>query len=272
MKRISADGHPYYYYKKRRKPGPKKKRGPKPKKVLKKRGRKPHAPYEYEIVAFSGRRYNRCVGKYSTLKEAYEGKAELLKQNESVIFEKKNLNCFRVSAQITELEPEYLILKKNRNNENPVRQLRNEYGKLVDHKTSSPFWIIIDKFPCTIEETFWVWGYDKAEDRKDFKWIYENLVISVLENDQTSTVNIYLYNNKVIFRYDGKDFNFVICKNISDAIRMYNLLSDWCKKNKRVFFTGGINGHSLRGKEIMQLIMDKTGWTQRMVVRASTRH
>jgi len=272
MKRISAEGHEYYYYKRRRKPGPKKKRGPKKKKELKKRGRKPLGSYEYEIVAFSGKRYNHAVGKFRDLKSAFDKKEELIKENEKIIFEKKNLNCFRISEKITDLEPEYIILKKNRNNENPVRQLRNEFGKLVDHRTNSDFWIIIDKFHWSIEETFWVYGYDKKDERKDFKWIYQNLIIGIIENNPIVSVNVYLYNNKVIFRYDDEDFNFVICKNISDAIRMYNLLLEWCKKIKRVFFTGGVTGHSLRGKETFKMIMDKTGWSYRDIQRSSTRH
>ena len=48
----------------------------------------------------------------------------------------------------------------------------------------------------------------------------ENIIENYI-SDIFSILQIFLYNNKMIFKYDNNDF--VICKNVSDAIRLYNL-------------------------------------------------
>ena len=78
--------------------------------------------------------------------------------------------------------------------------LRNEYGKLVTIETNSDTWIVYDRFPHLVEETFWVYGYNPKNDRKDCKWIMEHIIEDYIY-DVYSILQIFLYNNKMIFKY-----------------------------------------------------------------------
>lgn len=270
MKKVHPDGRvTYYYYKKKqgrhKKPGPK----PKKKKELKKRGAE---PYDYKVLQFDFHKQTKYISHCRTLEDAMGVKQILEEKNESVIFPKKYVNNYRKNSEIYELKSEYVILKKNRTDDVPEpTQIRNEYGKFVSNKTTSKKWIVYDKFPCLTEETFWVYGHNPYTGRKEFKWIYDNFVIEPLESF-TDFVIIYLYNNKVIFRYDNREFNFVICKNIPDAIRMYNLIEEWKKKDKRIIMSGSTSGNDDRAKETVEMIKEKTGWTLGKIYETSTRH
>lgn len=72
-------------------------------------------------------------GKFRHIEEVYEKVKELLKDSESVEFPKliRNFNV---------LEPinyEYVILERNDDGTKPNPFFRNEYGKLIEHKTTS---------------------------------------------------------------------------------------------------------------------------------------
>lgn len=271
-KRVRPDGSIWYYYYKRKNGRPKKP-GPKPKPKIKPKIKKVHIPlpWDYCIIRFNNKRQTKKIGKYHTSEDAYRKKEKLEKLNDSIIFPKELINNGRNNKAVYKTVGEYLILKKKNENDIFTPQLRNEYGKLVDHIINLEDWIIVDKFPYVEEETFWAYGYSNKTDRKTFSWIYENFILKIIENTYT-IVNVYLYNNKVIFRYDNKEFNFVICKNVADAIRMYNLIDDKSKKNKQIILTGSNNGNDYRGKETIEMIKEKTGWTYKDIWRRSTRH
>ena len=250
MKKINAEGKEYnYYYKKKvgrhKKPGPKKK--------PKKRGPKNPKKWNFKIIRFDFKKQTKFIGVYHDAEEAAFVKKILLERNAAVVFPKKFISNSAKDWKVFEQKSEYVILERNTEGGEGITQLRNEYGKLVDHKTSTGRWKIYDKFPCVEEETFWAYGYNPKIDRKDFNWIYENFVLAYAK-DKYDFVNVYIYNNKVIFRYDNKEFNFVLCKNTSDAIRMYNLIEERSKKIKQVIMTGGTSGHCDRTTEIIQMI------------------
>ena len=264
-RRVSCTGKVYYCYPKR-KNGRHKKRGPKPKKVKKERV---YPPWDYIIVKTNEYRQSKYVGRFHTIQDAYAKKEELLAQNETVIFPRQTVINFRNHSKSYSARTEYLILKKNEDGVGP-NKLRNDYGTLVDHVVSSDKWIICDKFPCLEEETFWVYGFDNKTDRKTADWIYNNLAINKVE-ENGDIVIVYLYNNKLIFKYDDENFEFVICKNISDAIRLYNFIEEKSKKVKQICMTGATNGRQKRGRETIRMIMQKTGWCLDKVCRRSTR-
>lgn len=267
-KKVREDGTVFYYYYKK-KVGRHKKRGARKKK--KKRGRSWQKPWDFKIILFNFHKQDKYIGQYHDAAEAGAAKKILLAQNETVVFPKKYINNGRKNDHIVENLSEYVILKKVRSEqESPITQIRNEYGKLIDNQTTSENWAVYDKFPCVVEETFWAYGYNPRRDRKTYLWIEENFVIAHTQ-DTYDIVQIYLYNNKVIFRYDSQSFNFVICKNRSDAIRMYNLLEERLKKNKRVIFTGATRGTDDRARYIASLIQEKTGWSMTKIWRSTTR-
>jgi len=267
MRKVSKNGKKYYYYYKK-KIGRHKKRGVKAKK--KKKVRTYDGTWNYKILRFDFRKQSEYIGTYRTIEDAYKKKNELEQKNSEVEFPSHFIVSKKKEDGIAEKNSEYVIMKRIRKeDESNESMLRNEYGKIVKHVSTSKKYYVFDKFPCLTEETFWVYGHNPSSDRKTFKWIYDNFIEKASE-EYFSFVNIYIYNNKVIFRYDGGNFNFVICKNEIDAIRMYNLLQEKYKKDKRLIFTGKVKGHSDRGNEIINMIKEKTGWPLNKIYKMTT--
>lgn len=261
---IREDGSiTYYYYKKKR--GRHKKTGPKKKK--KKPGAKNQETWDYKILQFDSRKQVAYIGKYHNLGEAEVVKERLIQENEMVEFPVKYKNN-KGERGYSEYISEYLILKRNDNNING-HFLRNEYGKLTENTVTDKDWVVYDKFPHVKEETFWVYGYNPKTDRKTFNFIYDNFIDKIIDGTY-NLVQVYIYNNKVIFRYDHDNIEFVICKNVSDAIRMYNLLEEKYKKSKQVFFTGSTSGKDYRASELKRLILEKTGWNLKKLYKKTT--
>ena len=268
--RISKTGRPYYCYRKK-KSGPKVKRGPKPKKKKKTKVAKKSRPsWNFKIAVFEFKKQKKFIGYYHDAVEANYVKSILEEKNRSVVFPKHYVNNSHTSNKLYEFKNEYVILQKNKDElSDGITQLRNEFGKLVDHKTTNKNWMIYDKFPCLVEEKFWVYGYNPKTDRKEFNWIYENFVTNMLNS--TDYIIITLFYNKIVFKYDN-DINLVICKNKSDGVFMYNLIEERSKKNKQIIMTGYTTIKSDRGRNIENLIIEKTGWEPLAIERNSTRH
>ncbi|MBP5458345.1 MAG: hypothetical protein J6Y37_17785 [Paludibacteraceae bacterium] len=267
MKKTKADGSTYYYYY-QKKIGRHRKRGRRKKKKL--RGRRWQEGWDYKIIRFDFRKQVEYVGTYHDLDEVQYVKKILEEKNAKVVFPRNFSNNGNKSRKIFDFKSEYVVLKRVRDLEaGNVTQLRNEYGKFVEHFTTNENWAVYDKFPCLVEETFWVYGYSPHAGRKTFTWIFENLIKAHSE-DKDELVMIYVYENKVIFKYE-EDFSFVICKNSSDAIRMYNLIEANTKRIKNVLMTGGTVTKSERGRATVEMLMNKTGWSRRKVTARTTR-
>lgn len=265
-KRYREDGTFYYYY--YRKKTRKKKRGPKTKKS---KGKAPYdGTWNFKILRFVSKKQVGYIGKYRKYEDAYKRVQEELKKYENVEFPIMSLNNSSTSGEFNEPDSEIVILKKIRNeNESNESLVRNKYGKYVKHITNSEKYYIYEKFPYREEETFWVYGYSPNTQRKTYKWVYENLIDGE-KGLPFIIINVYLYNNKVIFRYDDERFEFVICKNVSDAIRFYNLLNERYKKEKNVIFTGMVKGTDDRGRATIQMIKERTGWDYNKIYKKNT--
>lgn len=267
MKKINKDGIEYYYYY-QKKVGRHCKRGRKRK--IKERGRRWQEKWDYKIMRFDFRKQETYIGVYHDLDEVEFVRKILEKRNSEIVFPKKFTNCGRKSKSLYDFKSEYVILKRVRDpEEGNVTQLRNEYGKFIDHTTTNEGWAVYDKFPCLVEETFWVYGYNPHSDRKTFDWIYDNLIVKHAE-EKNDLVLVYVYLNKIIFKYE-EDFTFVTCKNNSDAIRMYNLIEEKTKRVRNVLLTGATVTKSDRGQMTIDMIAEKTGWTRRKITSKSTR-
>ena len=268
MKIYKDDGTFYYYYYNKKR-GRKKKRGPKKKR--KKAIEKHYQKWDFKIIQCDFKKQAKYIGLYHDYTEVMAKKEELLKENESVLIPHKFVNCKRNSPKQYEYVSEYIVLKRIRNKETESNEsmLRNEFGRFVKHSVTSENWFIYDKFPCVKEETFWVYGFNPKNERKDIKWIYSNF-IDIFIDETYDIVQIYAYNNKIIFRYSDADINFVIAKNVSDAIRIYNFLEEKYKKSKQVIFTGFVSSHTGRANETISLLKEKTGWGDEKIYRKHT--
>lgn len=254
--------------KKKRGPGRPKKRGPKKKKkyVSKKPKIRKVRRCDFKIVATLNGKQKEFIGNYSTPEEAYNKFNELQKLNNNVIFPRKVINA----GKLKESRDEYLILQKNRHGDLKPGQLRNEFGKVVEQQTNSSVWEVYDKCERLVEETFWVYGKCPKTDRKTFEWIYENKLIGNLINSY-DIERVVLYKNKLIIKHDELPMDIIICKNISDGIRLYNLLEEWCKKNRQIFFLGSYNKVSDKRRQLENEIIELTGWDKRKIQCPSTR-
>lgn len=252
--------------KKKRPVGRPKKRGPKPKrkrKVIKlpqKTGPKPKTPYIYKIISCRNGVQNKFIGKFRSIEDAYEVFNELKSEDRNVIFPSNITGIHQIENSVDE----YILIE--RNNDKASTLLRNEYGKLVEQTVNKDGWIVIDKFRYKKEETFWVYGYNSRNDRKTFLWIYCNLI-----NTDTSFVydfkRVILYKNKIVIKNDDNDMSIVFCKDEGDAIRMYNKIEEWVKrdKNKQVLFMGDFSAISDKRRKLEDELIKFTGWTKKKI-------
>lgn len=246
----------------KKKRGRKKKRGPK--KKLPPKIYKPRNTWNYKIVSCRNQKQNGYYGKFSSAKDAYAFVDVLLEDSKSVVFPKKVVN----SKGVDECVDEYLILERRVGDEK-TPLLRNEYGKLVEHKTNTERWIVFDKFRYDVEETFWVYGYDPQSGRKTFMWVYENLLVGDIEG-KYDIKRVILYNNKIVVKNDRGEIEIVFCKTRSDAIRFYNMLQEKVLKDgyTQVFFEGARIGNGDKTSKLIDELCEYTGWGRRKVIKS----
>lgn len=256
----------YYYYKK--KVGRHKKPGPKKKKKI--RGRRWQEPWLFKAVICNFKKQDKYVGQYRNLSDVEKVKKQLLEHNKRILFPKKFTTNTHKFKKTIESSSEFVILKRVEENESTTNQLRNEYGKFINVETTSEKWMVYERLPYYIEEKFWVYGYNPRMDRKELKWIIENFIDSYI-SDKYNVLQIFLYNNKVIFKYDNSTIEFVICKNVSDAIRMYNLLQTKYEKARNIIFCGMATKKTEKTAYIVSLLKEKTGWDMQKIYRKTTR-
>jgi hypothetical protein len=246
-----------------KKRGPKKKRKNKVEVILKSPGRHTLPPFNYKIISCRNGVQNKFIGKYRTIEEVYEVFNELKANDKNIIFPSIITGDDRIKNSIDE----YIIIEKTDTKPN---LLRNKYGKLVEHSINRDGWIIIDKFRYKREETFWVYGYNNKNDRKTFLWIYVNLISSEL--NEFNFKRIFLYKNKLLIKDDAENIEMVICKDISDAIRLYNKIEEWTKidKLKQVLFIGDFSEIGDRRRKLEDELMKLTGWGKKKIQMKTT--
>ena len=191
----------------------------------------------------------------------------MVEENKSVIFPIKFNNN---KTEIIESSYEIMIIKARDKTESRETKVMDEYGKFVNYATNDDDWIIYDRSPYYIEETFWVYGYHPRLQRKDFKWIYDNF-ISNNSNNKYLFKTVQLFKNNTLAECNGK-LDMVICKNKQDAIRMYNMIEEWCERDKMKYvgFMGDLSYSKYKSDWITK-IQKLTNWTRKKITRMSTR-
>ena len=191
----------------------------------------------------------------------------MVEENKSVVFPIKFNNN---KTEIIESSYEIMIIKARDKRESRETKVMDEYGKFVNYATNDDDWIIYDRSPYYIEETFWVYGYHPRLQRKDFKWIYDNF-ISNNSNNKYLFKTVQLFKNKILVECNGK-LDMVICKNKQDAIRMYNMIEEWCERDKMKYigFMGDLS-YSRYKSDWITKIQKLTNWTRKKITRMSTR-
>jgi hypothetical protein len=250
---------------KKKKVGRPKKRGPKKKRIRRKiiKVYKPQPVFDFKIISCLNGKQNGYVGKYHDYSEALAKFKELEMLNSQIIFPRKYIN----SSQMVSSRDEFLMLEKNRFGDKKDGTVRNEYGKTIVTKIiNNEKWVIRERIKRLVEETFWVYNYDPKQDRKTFSWVFENLILEPTK-DKYNVIRVLVYKNKLIVKYDDRELNMVLCKNKSDAIRFYNMISDKTEKNRQIFCLGSYDSISEKRRELEKEIMNITGWPKTKIQR-----
>jgi len=92
-------------------------------------------------------------------------------------------------------------------------------------------------------------------------------------HDKYDIIRIFIYGNKLLIQDDLNKIELVICKNMSDCIRLYNeLKNNLCNGIKNIIFNGTVENNTELKKRAIDLIKDKTSWSKKEIYRKSTRH
>lgn len=240
----------------RRKPGPKINWYKRRKAALAKLNKKKREvrPFTFKVMLCrNGKRYF-TVGQYRTSEEAYAAFNRQKQLSDEVVFPR----ALKLYENLENSIDECIIIQKT---DSGPTFIRNEYGKLVEHKTDLEGWEIIDKFRNNVEETFWVWGYDNRKDRKTFMWIYDELIIGDGFGPYEFK-RVFTYKNKLFVRNDDSELSMVICKSDFDSVRMYNEIQNFAKKDKikQLIFLGDKSEKCPETEKLEAEIMSMTGW------------
>lgn len=200
-------------------------------------------------VLYEGSNEDTAKEKYFTTKD-----------KNIVLFPKKN-NAYK---KVKPVHYEIMFLKEKEDSDSPF-YVRDELGRNEPVDIKSDKWSLVHKDDFFYEEKFTVYGYDERLVIKD---IIKKILLRRNKGDKIKQVNYVI--NKVLI-YQNGDFDVVICKNPSDARRLYKTLREFCETNKvnNIMFTGLV-GKRNRTK-LYKRIVEKTGWTINKTYRSSTR-
>lgn len=176
-------------------------------------------------------------GKFKTREEAYAVFNRLKEELGHCDFPNK-LTIVHGEHYPRETDSQVLLLQRDWDGGKESVTSRNEFGKVIEQQTQSvrnsktlgAKWVIYDQFKFDIEETFNVLGYNPRNERKTFRWIYENIVCKDVEIYEYRRV--IKYKKYIIIKGDNGICGVIKCKTSSDAVRFYNTLSNWVKRDK----------------------------------------
>lgn len=137
---------------------------------------------------------------------------------------------------------------------------RDELGASITVKTDDPEWRILAKDDWYIEENFYLYGYHPKYDRKDAKFIIDNVIMKYVE--EYSICRIFIWKSYLFIENDD-DFTFVLTKASDEAVRLYNILYDRLSQIENLYFTGTLSKGSI--PTWVDKMVDKTGWEEKTV-------
>lgn len=221
----------------------------------------------YKIILSSKGKQMGVLGKYTKKDMAIAEFNRIKEENTNVLFPRQTINR---NHKLQQSDYEIYLIKRKTEGDSQTYSFRNKYGKFVEYETNKDEWVIIDVSKYNIEEQFWVFGYDKVYDRKNYKWIREHLIDDT-KNDKEYTKQIFRLKNKLIVDING-EYEIVFCKNRSDCLTLYNMLQDYVsmKKIKYIIFNGDI----CKSKNLTvwyKKLMDYTGFNYRKITRHNLR-
>lgn len=189
---------------------------------------------------------------------------DLIEENKAVRFPVRFINI----GKLVDANYEIYIIRRN-DDDTKTTKLKDENGKIINFETNDDNWIIYDRETYYKEESFWVYGYHPVFQRKDFNWVFENMISNDI--NKYNIKQVLVFRNKLLIS-TTYELNMVMCKNESDCIRLYNELEKEAmdKKIKYVFFSGDAY-HSKLKKNWFERIKKLTGWNDTKIRRRNLR-
>lgn len=223
----------------------------------------------YQIIILSNGKQIEYIKSYTTEKQVFQAFFNLQNKNkDSVMFPVKYIN---IGRHIVESNYEIAIIKHKDIGDNNLTLIRNNFGMYIPYETNHKDWIICDKAPYYKEESFWVYGYHPLVQRKSLSFIL-NEFIKPFQFDKDVFLNFFIFKNKLLIER-GDTLDLIICKNKSDAIRLYNTIQDFCTSNKfkYVLFSGDSNTTKYMREQTIDKIHQLTNWNELKINRSTTR-
>lgn len=222
---------------------------------------------QYQIILLKNNERIETLCTFSLLTSVLIKYNELLEENKKIILPIKKLNI----EKIEDVKYHLCIIKRKDENDLTNPKFKNDFGEFIENIVEdNDEWIIFKKEEYFIEEKFWVYGFHPLYDRKNFMFIYNDILKDNIKS-KYDFINIYYYKNKIIFE-GVNTINMVICKDMSDAVRLYCKLDDFAKEDKLKYlaFTG--NGGRTKKSASMTIdkIMSFTNWDRRKIKRSTT--
>lgn len=164
------------------------------------------------------------------------------------------------ARRLIDTDNQILLLKRDWVGDEESIADRNEYGKVIRQdikvvgraKNLGRRWVVFDQFKFDTEEQFNVMGYDPIDDRKTFRWIYENIICK----------DVGLYEVRRVIKYKmfvaiiGEDGHngWITCKSSADAARFYSTLGEWAKRDKLEWlcFIGAADGSRTKIRKLRE--------------------
>ena len=196
---------------------------------------------------------------FHSKKAAYEA------YNEKVIENKKNVWCPKIYKKRRKRDAEapiYEIMLTRTDTtitsdtEN-IRGFRDKNGKFEYIRFEKDTVIVLEKSDWLVEDDFWVYGFHPKFDRKSAKWIGEHVLGQGL--DKLNPKRVFCFNKYLIID-NTLDFDFVVCRNEKECIRLYGVLFKKYEKRKYLYFTGDLNPYF--HEDWTEKIKEKCGWPQ----------
>lgn len=249
----------------------KKRKKYKKRKVKKEPKKRVYCKHNYQIILTTNGKQKEVLGTYPSELKVNKAFMQFIEENKKVNFPVEMLSMDN-DRKLIDANYEIVIIKKREEKDSNVTLIRNEFGDLIEYTTTHKDWVVYDKHPYKREESFWVYGYHPLVQRKDFSFIYNEIVKPKASNKNTF-INVMLFKNKVLIETTNT-LDMIICKNKSDGIRLYNLLEEWCNKEKGVkyyLFNGDWGVTTDKKRKCVEKIRELTNWDDLKINRSTTK-
>ena len=152
--------------------------------------------------------------------------------NEKISLEKQ---IIYKEKKLTKVKYKVLLFKKREEEDKSVI-MRDEYGKLLENFMNDPNWVLLDYCDYGVEEYYSVTGANRKLSAKE---ILRHVLLNKIS--EKNTKQVLILNNKIVI--EGLVLNMITCKNVDEAIRLYNYLRVNCFEDKiaNVVFFGSVH-------------------------------